>query len=88
MNKTKFQEVIALSSTEAEIITVCEAGKNSLCISSILHDIGIEQHKATILYEGSQVTIAMENSGKLTTRTKHIDTVHFILHLWIERNLL
>ena len=86
--KTRFQDVIALSSTEAEFIAACEAGKNSLYIRSILQDIGIEQTNATIIYEDNQAAIAMANAGKPTKRTKHIDTRHFALQSWVEQDLV
>ena len=86
--KTQFQEVVALSSTEAEFIAACEAGKNSLYIRSILDDLGIHQEKAIIIYEDNQGAIAMANSGKPTKRTKHIDTRHFALQSWVEQDLV
>ena len=75
--KTRFQDVVALSSTEAEFIAASEAGKNSLYIRSILQDMKLEQEHATIVYEDKQGAIAMSNSGRPTKQTKHIDTRHF-----------
>ena len=40
--KAKYQNVIALSSTEAEFIAACEAGKNSLFIRPILQELGLQ----------------------------------------------
>ena len=64
--KTTFQDIIALSSTEAEFIAACDAGKNFLCIRSILEDIGLEQSEATFVYEDNQGVSAMVNAGKPT----------------------
>ena len=86
--KTKYQDVIALSSTEAEFIAACEAGKNSLYIRSILQDLGLPQDQATIIYEDNQGAIAMANSGRPTKRTKHIDTRHFAIQSWVEQDLI
>ena len=49
--KARFQETIALSTTEAEFIAAVETGKYILYLRSILHDIGMDQVEATILYE-------------------------------------
>jgi len=39
--KSKFQDVIALSTTEAEFVAACDAAKMILFIRSILEDLGI-----------------------------------------------
>ena len=41
--KTKFQDVIAQSSTEAEFIAAAEAGRNILYVRSLLQEIGLKQ---------------------------------------------
>ena len=86
--KTKFQDVVALSSTEAEFIAACDAGKNCLYLRSILNDLCIEQEDATIIYEDNQGAIAMANAGRPTKRTKHIDTRSFALLSWVEQDLI
>ena len=86
--KTKYQDIVALSSTEAEFIAACDAGKTCLYIRSILDDLGISQDDATILYEDNKGAIAMANSGRPTKRTKHIDTRYFALQSWVEQDLL
>ena len=53
--KSRFQDTIALSSTEAKFIAAVEGGKYILYLRSILNDIGIPQHDATILYEDNKV---------------------------------
>ena len=86
--KTKFQDIIALSSTEAEFIAACDAGKNCLYIRSILDDLGIPQEAATIIYEDNKAAIAMANARRPTKRTKHIDTRYFALQSWVEQDLV
>ena len=86
--KTKFQDIVALSSTEAEFIAACDAGKTCLYIRSILEDLGIPQDQATILYEDNKGAIAMANAGRPTKRTKHVDTRYFALQSWVEEDLL
>ena len=48
---TRFQVTVALSSTEVEFTTACDALKSILYVRSILHDLGMEQHHATTLFE-------------------------------------
>ena len=86
--KTKFQDIIALSSTKAEFIAACNAGKNCLYIRSILDDLDIPQEEATIIYEDNQAAIAMANSGKPTKRTKYVNTRYFALQSWVEQDLI
>ena len=47
--KTRFQATIALSSTESEFAAACDAGKAILYVRSILDEINMPQHEATVL---------------------------------------
>ena len=85
---TKFQDTVALSSTEAEFIAVCDAGKTILYVRSILQDLGIDQCEATILHEDNQGALLMANAGQPTKRTRHMDIKHFALQQWVEQDLL
>ena len=88
MYKTRFQDTVALSSTEAEFIAACDAGKNCLYLRSILNDLGIEQKQATVIYEDNEGVILMANAGKPTKRTRHVDTKIFAIQSWVEQDLL
>ena len=54
LGKSRFQDTLALSSTETKFIVVVESGKCYFYLRSILNDIGIPQDGATILYEDNQ----------------------------------
>lgn len=86
--KTKYQDVIALSTSEAEFIAAAEAGKQILYLRSILEQIGIPQQQATTLYQDNQGALLMANAQKPTKRTKHMDTRHFALQDWVDRDLI
>ena len=86
--KAQFQETIALSTTEAEFIAAVEAGKYILYLCSILHDIGMAQDEATILYEDNQGSLLMAQAQQPTKRTRHIDIKHFVLQDWCEQDLI
>ena len=86
--KTKLQPTVALSSTEAEFMAACDAGKMILFVRSIMWDIGIPQQATTILYEDNTAAAAMANAQKPTTRTRHMDIRYFTLSDWVERDLI
>ena len=86
--KTAYQQVLAHSSTEAEFVAACEAGKYILYLRSLLQEIGLRQEDATILYEDNQGALLMANAQRPTKRTKHMDLKHFGLQDWIQRDLL
>ena len=86
--KSKYQDVIATSTSEAEFIAAAEAGKQILYLRTILDEIGIPQDKANILYEDNQGALLMANAQRPTKRTKHMDIKHFALQDWVDRDLI
>ena len=86
--KTKFQDTIAMSSTEAEFTAAAEAGKYILYVRSILDQLGIPQKEATTLYEDNQGALLMANAQQPTKRTRHMDIKTFALQEWVERDLI
>ena len=75
--KTKFQETIAMSSTEAEFTAACDAGKAILYVRSILNEIGVDQNEATTLFIDNNGALLMGNAQQPTRRTRHMDIKHF-----------
>jgi hypothetical protein len=59
--KSKFQSVIAHSSTEAEFVTACDTAKMILFFRFLLQDIGVEQTDATFLFEDNTGVLMMAN---------------------------
>ena len=86
--KTKYQEAVAHSSTEAEFVAACEAAKIALYLRSILDDIGIDQQEATVLLEDNTGALLMANAGQPTRRTRHMDIKYFALQDWVEEYLI
>ena len=85
--KAKYQDVIALSTTEAEFVAACDAAKMILFFRSILEDLGIPQEEATVLYEDNNGALMMANAQQPTKRTRHMDIKLFSLLDWVERDL-
>ena len=86
--KTKFQPTIAHSTTEAEFVAACDAGKTALYLRSILDEIGLPQEHATVIYEDNTGALLMGNAQQPTRRTRHMDIKNFSLQDWIEEDLL
>jgi hypothetical protein len=86
--KCKYQDVIAHSSTEAELTAACDAGKMILYFRSILADIGVEQADATVLFEDNHGALLMANAQQPTRRTRHMDIKKFALLEWVEQDLI
>jgi hypothetical protein len=86
--KTKFQDTIAMSSTEAEFTAAAEAGKYILYVRSILEQLGIPQQEATTLYEDNQGALLMANQQQPTKRTRHMEIKHFVLQEWVAKDLI
>jgi deoxyuridine 5'-triphosphate nucleotidohydrolase len=86
--KTKFQTVIAHSSTEAEFVAACDTAKLILFYRSLMEDVGIPQTDATVLYEDNSGALLMANAQQPTRRTRHMEIKHFALLDWVEQDLL
>ena len=86
--KSKFQITVALSSTEAEFVAACDAGKQILYLRSILTELGYPQELPTVLYEDNMGALHMANAARPTKRTRHMDFKHFALQDWTEHDLL
>ena len=78
--RSKKQSIVALSSTEAEYVALCEACQEVTWLRRLLHDIGLPQtSKPTTVYEDNQGAMALSMNPKDHPRTKHIDVrFHYI----------
>ena len=86
--KTKFQDTIAQSSTEAEFTAACDAGSSMLYLRSILDEINMPQNQATTLYIDNNGALMMANAQQPTRRPRHMDIKKFILQDWVQCDLL
>ena len=79
--RSKRQEIVALSSTEAEYKALSFAAQELMWLRSFLKDLGYEQ-KTNILNEDNQGAIALSKNPDNHSRTKHIDVrYHYIRDL-------
>jgi len=76
--KASLQHVVALSTTEAEYISLTEAVKEGLWLKCFMSELGYDQDCAEI-YCDSQSAIHLSKNTMYHERTKHIDVrLHFI----------
>jgi hypothetical protein len=67
--KTKFQPVLANSSTKADFIPACDMAKMILFVRSIMEELGIPQCEATIIFEDNIGALLMVNAQQHTCQT-------------------
>ena len=86
--KTILQRTIALLSTEAEFYALADAGKATLYMRSVLHDLNITQHQPTVIYEDNRGCLKMMQALKPMKRTRHVDTKYFAILNWVQTDQL
>ena len=77
--KNKRQDVVALSSTEAEYIAISFATQEIMWLRSFLNELGFPQKGPTVICEDNLNAIAIAKNPIACRRTKHIDVrYHYI----------
>ena len=71
--RSKRQSIVALSSTEAEYVSLSLATQEATWIRTLLGDMGFMQDGPTTMYEDNQGAIELARNPSHHTRTKHID---------------
>ncbi|KYN10447.1 Copia protein [Trachymyrmex cornetzi] len=85
---SKRQSCVALSSTEAEFIALCEGCRELSWIRRILSDFGMTFEQPTIIYEDNQSCLSMTQEEKFSTRAKHIDTKKFFIKDYVDKGIV
>jgi hypothetical protein len=86
---SKKMKLVALSSTEAEYIALCEGAKIISWARQFLSELGFSQTNPTIIFEDNLSAIHMVNNGNDHGRTKHIDIrYHFIRQMLLEKQIV
>ena len=70
--KSQKQSIVALSTVEAEYLTLSKAGQQSVYLRHLMSTIGCDQKTATILHEDNQGAVKLAYSIGYHPRTKHI----------------
>ena len=72
---------VTLSSMEAEYVEASLAGQDVLWFRRLLADLGMSQHKPTLVYEDNSAAISFFKNHTCHDRSKHID----IRHHWLKK---
>jgi hypothetical protein len=79
---SKKQELVTLSTTEAEYVAATHAAKEAVWIRRLLTELFHSIDTPTTLFSDSQSAIALAHDGHYHARTKHIDIrYHFIRYI-------
>ncbi|PSR74294.1 hypothetical protein PHLCEN_2v9956 [Hermanssonia centrifuga] len=71
---SKGQDIVCLSTTEAEYIALTHAAKEAIWLHHLLNEVFPKQFKLPItVYSDNQGAIALSKDDRFHTRTKHID---------------
>lgn len=76
---SRLQDTVAASTSEAEYMAACAAAQEAIHLRQLLKDLGLEQKKATVIYEDNNAAIAWSENPLGARRAKHIDVkYHFV----------
>ena len=74
--KTKKQGCVALSSTEAEYMALCQSAKESVWLEEFVKGLGISVSGSMVIKVDNQGSIALAKNSVFHDRSKHIDIQH------------
>ncbi len=84
--KSKLQASTALSSVEAEYISLCAAAREAKWTRQLLFELGFPQDSATTIFEDNKGCIAISGNDRTDTRSKHIDVKYHFVRQMIKSN--
>ena len=86
--KSKYQDTVVLSSTEADFTAAYDAGRAILYVRLILDELNMPQDNVTPVYIGNNGAKLMANAQQPTKRAWHMDMKNFALLDWVQKDLL
>ena len=84
--KTRRQSIVALSSTEAEYVSLSCAAQETIWMRNLLESIGFQQLDPTMISEDNQGAIALAGNPGNHPRTKHISIKYHFIREAVEKN--
>ena len=76
---SKLQQVVTLSTTEAEYISATSAGQEILWLRNLFSELGYRVKNASTLHLDNQSAIAVTRNPEHHGRMKHLDLRHYWL---------
>ncbi|KAH9101333.1 hypothetical protein LEN26_015722, partial [Aphanomyces euteiches] len=86
--KSKLQNIVALSTSEAEYISMSYGLQEALWLKSLLEELELSIKLPIIVYEDNQSTIKMAENSALQQRTKHIDVRHHFIRDLVREHMI
>jgi hypothetical protein len=80
------QELVTLSTTEAEYVAATHAAKEALWLRRLIGEVFRPLDKPTTLYCDNQSAIALTKDGTYHARTKHINIHYHFIRFSVENN--
>jgi len=71
--KSRRQDNVSLSTSEAKFVAASQAGKEALYLRETLKDFGYQQQNATEVYEDNLACVAMSENPVRQIFSRHID---------------
>ena len=78
-NKSKMQNNVTLSVSEAKLVAAVECAQTMLFVRQILNSVGLSVEKPMILEIDCKGTVDLNNNWTVGGRTRHISVKHFFL---------
>ena len=85
---SKKQPCVALSTAEAEYISLSNAAQEVIWLRNMLGEFGCPQLEPTVLHEDNQSAITISKNPQFHSRTKHIDIKFHFIRDQIERDVI
>lgn len=82
------QDIVSLSSAEAEYVALCETAKELMWIKRVAESLGVNVELPIEVRSDSQSAIAITENQKFSHRTKHIDTKYHFVREAVEKKLI
>ena len=86
--KSRLQPIVALSSTEAEYITVTAAAQEGIWLRRVMGELGFEQVGATDLAVDNEGAIALSENPQAHPRTKHIRLRYHFIRQYVQEGVI
>ena len=82
LRSSKKQELVTLSTTEAEYVAATHAAKKAIWLRHLLTELFGSIDAPTVLFSNSKLAICLAHDSHFHARTKHIDIqYHFIRYI-------
>jgi hypothetical protein len=86
--KSKMQDIVTLSVTEAELIAATQCVQEMMYVKKIVESIGLKVKHPMIIQVDNKGTKDLMNNWSVGGRTRHIDIRYFYIRELKEQNLL